>query len=66
MDDETAARVLRRLRIVLSSMALVLGIATIVVTVAYGGGATARGVLLGGVLAAMGGARLYLTLRHDA
>lgn len=66
MDDETAQRVLRRLRIVLSTMALVLGLATIVVTVASGGGATARGILLGGVLTAMGAARLYLTLRHDA
>lgn len=66
MDAETSARVLRRLRLVLSTMAVVLGLATIVVTLAAGGGATARGILLGGVLALMGGARLYLTLRHNA
>lgn len=65
MDAATAAAVMRRLKIVLSAMALVLGIATIIVTIAAGGGATARGILLGGVLALMGGARLYLTLRHE-
>lgn len=65
MDEATAKAVLRRLKIVLSVMALILGVATIIVTIAAGGGATARGILLGGVLAVMGGARLYLTLRHE-
>ncbi|MBI5311453.1 MAG: hypothetical protein HZB14_10590 [Actinobacteria bacterium] len=65
MSEQTAAAVMRRLKIVLSTMALVLGVTTIIVTIAAGGGATARGILLGVVLAGMGGARLYLTTRHD-
>ncbi|MFY9488946.1 MAG: hypothetical protein WAP35_09670 [Solirubrobacterales bacterium] len=56
---------MRRAKVILSSLALVLGLATIVVTLTSGGGATARGVLLGAVLAVMGSLRLYLTLRHD-
>lgn len=59
------ARTLRMVKLVLSALALVLGLATIVVTLAAGGGATARGILLGAVLALMGSLRLYLTLRHD-
>ncbi len=56
---------MRNAKIILSSLAVLLGLATIAVTVTAGGGATARGILLGGVLALMGALRLYLTLRHD-
>jgi hypothetical protein len=56
---------MRNAKIVLSTLAVLLGLATIAVTVNAGGGATARGILLGGVLAVMGALRLYLTLRHD-
>lgn len=55
---------MRRVKIVLSTLATLLGLTTIVVTVAAGGGALARGVVLGAVLAVMGGARLFLTIRH--
>lgn len=56
---------MRRIKIVLSALAIALGVATIVVTLASGGGAAARGVVLGGVLALMGSMRLFLTLRHN-
>ncbi|MBI4897195.1 MAG: hypothetical protein HY827_02385 [Actinobacteria bacterium] len=56
---------MRNAKIILSALAVLLGLATIVVTVSAGGGATARGILLGAVLALMGSFRLYLTLRHD-
>ena len=49
----------------LSSAALILGIATIIVTLTNGGGVQSRGILLGGILALMAGLRLFLTLRHD-
>lgn len=66
-EEPTAARPdrLRRSKIVLSSAALALGVATIVVTIANGGGIAARGILLGAVLALMAGIRLFLTLRHN-
>jgi len=57
---------LKRTKIVLSSAALVLGIATIAVTFEAGGGIQSRGVLLGAILATMAGLRLWLTLRHNA
>ncbi|MFY9468972.1 MAG: hypothetical protein WAP37_02520 [Solirubrobacterales bacterium] len=56
---------MKKAKIALSSLALVLGLTTIVVTFGAGGGVLARGVLLGAVLALMGGLRLYLTLRHE-
>lgn len=55
---------LRQTKIVLSLLALVLGIATIVVTLTNGGGPTSRGILFGGILALMAGMRLFLTVRH--
>lgn len=55
---------LRQTKIVLSFLALVLGIATIVVTLTNGGGPTSRGILFGGILAVMAGLRLFLTVRH--
>lgn len=57
---------IRNLKLTLSALAVLLGLATIVVTLAAGGGAAARGVLLGGILALMGALRMYLTLRHGA
>ena len=45
---------------VLSTALLVLGLVMIVVAIAGGGGALAVGVLLGGLLAALGAGRLYL------
>lgn len=57
---------MRNVKIVLSALAMLLGLTTIAVTLAAGGGMLARGILLGAVLAVMGGLRLYLTLRHDA
>lgn len=56
---------MRNAKIILSLLAVLLGLAAIVVTVTAGGGVTARGILLGGVLALMGALRLYLTVRHD-
>lgn len=56
---------MRTVKLVLSALAVLLGLATIVVTLAAGGAATSRGILLGAVLALMGSLRLYLTLRHD-
>lgn len=55
---------LRKAKIFLSAAALILGITTIIVTFANGGGIAARGVLLGAILAIMAGLRLYLTLKH--
>ncbi len=55
---------MRSLKIALSSAALVLGLLTIIVTLANGGGLAARGILLGAILAVMAGMRLFLTLRH--
>lgn len=55
---------LRQTKIILSSIALILGIATIIVTITSGGGPTSRGILLGGILALMAAARLFLTTRH--
>lgn len=57
---------IRNLKLTLSALAVLLGMATIVVTLVAGGGVTARGILLGGVLALMGALRMYLTLRHEA
>ncbi|MGH2907098.1 MAG: hypothetical protein ACRDKI_10075 [Solirubrobacterales bacterium] len=57
---------LRKVKIGLSTAALILGLATIVVTLTHGGGAQSRGILLGAVLAIMAGARLWLTMRHNA
>jgi adenine/guanine phosphoribosyltransferase-like PRPP-binding protein len=51
---------LRKAKIVLSLAALILGLATIAVTVTSGGGIAARGVLLGAILAILAGARLFL------
>ncbi|MFY9264476.1 MAG: hypothetical protein WAO61_03500 [Solirubrobacterales bacterium] len=56
---------MKKAKIILSSLALMLGLTTIIVTFGAGGGVLARGVLLGAVLALMGGLRLYLTLRHE-
>ena len=54
---------LRKLKVTLSLAALVLGLATIVVTIANGGGIAARGVLLGAVLALLAGGRLFLIFK---
>lgn len=51
---------LRKLKVVLSMAALILGLATILVTITSGGGIAARGVLLGAVLALLAGGRLFL------
>ncbi len=57
---------MRKTKLVLSSLALILGFATVVVTLTTDGGSlTSRGVLLGAVLMLMAGARLVLTLRGD-
>lgn len=42
------------------------GLAILVVTIANGGGLFSTGVLLGVVFTALGGARLYLSLRGRA
>lgn len=54
---------LRKLKIALSMAALILGLSTIVMTVANGGGIAARGVLLGVVLALLAGGRLFLIFK---
>ncbi len=56
----------RRTKLVLSTLALVLGLATVIVTLtADGGSVTSRGVLLGLILMLLAGTRLTLTLRGD-
>lgn len=57
---------LRAVKIVLFFVILALGIATIVVTLANGGGVGSRGILFGGVLCAMALLRIYITFRHEA
>jgi hypothetical protein len=54
----------RRVTLVLSAVMLVLGLAIVVVTLANGGGPLALGILLGGLFAAAGGGRLYVTWRR--
>jgi hypothetical protein len=51
---------------VLSAALLVLGLVTIVVALAGGGGALAVGVLLGVLLALLGAGRLYLSRPRSA
>ena len=46
---------------VLAALILLIGIAMVVATVARGGGPLALGVILGLLLAALGGGRLYLS-----
>lgn len=56
----------QRTTLVLSALAAALGLTCVVVTVANGGGPLARGVLLGAMLAAIGGMRMYLVLHGSA
>lgn len=56
---------LRTTKLVLSGAAMLLGLASIVTTFTSGGSITSVGVFLGAILMAMGGIRIYLTLRHD-
>jgi hypothetical protein len=51
--------------LVLSVAMTFVGIALVVVTLANGGGALARGVLFGVLFALAGAGRLYLTWRRD-
>jgi hypothetical protein len=51
--------------LVLSVAMTLVGIALVVVTLANGGGALARGVLFGVLFALAGAGRLYLTWRRD-
>ena len=51
---------------VLSAALLVLGLVMIVVALAGGGGALAVGVLLGALLALLGGGRLYVSRSRPA
>ncbi|MDX6718288.1 MAG: hypothetical protein QOJ63_542 [Solirubrobacteraceae bacterium] len=51
--------------LVLSAVMTLVGIALVVVTLANGGGALARGVLFGVLFALAGAGRLYLTWRRD-
>jgi hypothetical protein len=51
--------------LVLSAVMALVGIALVVVTLANGGGAFARGVLFGVLFALAGAGRLYLTWRRD-
>jgi hypothetical protein len=51
--------------LVLSAVMALVGIALVVVTLANGGGALARGVLFGVLFALAGAGRLYLTWRRD-
>ena len=48
---------------VLSALLLVLGLAVVIIAIAGGGGPLARGVVLGAMLAFIGGARLWLAHR---
>ena len=47
----------------MSTLLIGLGIAIVVSTIALGGGPVARGVLIGALFIAAGGARLYLQRR---
>lgn len=58
-------KTLRNTKLVLSTFAVLLGIASIVSTFVNGGNVTSIGVLLGAILIVMGSIRIYLTLRHD-
>jgi hypothetical protein len=49
--------------VVLSSLMVLVGVALVVRTLMAGGGAGARGVVVGLLFAAAGGVRLYLQLR---
>jgi hypothetical protein len=48
---------------VLSALLLVLGLTVVAIAIAGGGGVLARGVVLGAMLAFIGGARLWLSRR---
>lgn len=58
-------KTLRNTKLVLSTFAVLLGIASIVSTFVNGGTIGSIGVLLGAILIVMGSIRIYLTLRHD-
>ena len=49
--------------LILSASMVLIGVALVVTTLAAGGGAGARGVILGVVFVAAGGVRLYLQVR---
>jgi hypothetical protein len=57
---------MKTVKMVLFGAILALGLATIVVTLADGGGLTSQGILFGGVLCAMALIRIYLAVKHDA
>jgi hypothetical protein len=57
---------MKAVKLVLFGAILALGLATIVVTLANGGGITSRGILFGGVLCAMAALRIFLSIKHDA
>ncbi len=57
---------LRSAKVFLFFLILALGLATIVVTLANGGGITSRGILFGTILCLMALVRIYLSARHDA
>lgn len=57
---------MRNVKLVLFGAILALGLATIVVTIANGGGITSRGILFGGILCLMASIRIYLSLKHNA
>ena len=52
-------------RAVLTTLAVVIGVAMIITTIAAGGGPLSRGILLGVLFAAAGGIRLYLQTRME-
>ncbi|MBJ7353462.1 MAG: hypothetical protein JHC98_01425 [Thermoleophilaceae bacterium] len=57
---------LRVAKLVLFVLIFVLGLATIIVTVANGGGITSRGILFGGILCLMAAIRIFLSIQHNA
>lgn len=57
---------LRRVKVFLFCAILVLGLATIAVTLANGGSWNSRGILFGGILSLMALIRLYITFKQEA
>lgn len=57
---------IRNVRLVLFVAIFVLGLATIIVTLANGGTITSRGILFGAILCAMAAVRIFLSVKHNA
>lgn len=57
---------LRVLKLILFVAIFILGLATIIVTIANGGSWTSRGILFGGILCLMAAIRIFLSAKANA